>query len=65
MMKIELTKSSEKAISKLPANIQTYIKQRILLLRDKILLSNRIPYDNLDIKRLSGKWDPLLRLRVG
>jgi mRNA-degrading endonuclease RelE of RelBE toxin-antitoxin system len=64
-MKIEFSKSSQKVLEKLSFEDRKQVFKKLKILKDHISISNRIPYEVLDIKGLHGQWEPLLRLRVG
>lgn len=65
MMKMKLSKNAIKFLGNLSKKEQQKIKQKLKYLVDAINENNTIPFQQLNIKTLTGKWKGYLRLRVG
>ena len=63
-MTLKLSKSALKFLNNLSPKEQLKIKQKLKYLVDGINNEN-IPFQELDIKSLTGDWKGYLRLRIG
>ena len=65
MMKLKFSKNAIKFLKKLSSKEQQNIQQKLRYLINTMDESNTIPFQELDIKALTGYWKGYLRLRVG
>ena len=65
MMTLKLSKSALKFLNNLSPKEQLKIKQKLKFLVDGINNNENIPFQELDIKSLTGDWKGYLRLRIG
>ncbi|WP_330204995.1 hypothetical protein [Cyanobacterium sp. Dongsha4] len=65
MIKLKFSKSAVKFINNLSEKEQLKIKQKLKYLIKKINEDNNIPFQELNIKTLTGNWKGYLRLRIG
>jgi mRNA interferase RelE/StbE len=65
MIKLKLSKSAIKFLDNLSQKEQIKIKQKLKYLVERINDSNNIPFQELNIKTLTGDWKGYLRLRIG
>lgn len=63
MIKLKFSKSAVKFINNLSEKEQLKIKQKYLV--EKINEDKNIPFQELNIKTLTGNWKGYLRLRIG
>ena len=64
-MTLKLSKSALKFLNNLSQKEQLKIKQKLKFLVDGINNNENIPFQELDIKSLTGDWKGYLRLRIG
>lgn len=63
MIKLKFSKSAIKFLDNLSQKEQIKIKQKLKYLVERINNSNNIPFQELNIKTLTGDWKGYLRLR--
>lgn len=64
-MKVEFSKSAIKFLKEIDSNQQNRIRAKILLLKTSLEKRQAMPFDELDIKQMKGKWQGFSRIRVG
>ncbi|MBX3042741.1 MAG: type II toxin-antitoxin system RelE/ParE family toxin [Ignavibacteriae bacterium] len=64
-MQIEVSTKAQKFLVSQTIDSQNKIKQKISSLKLYLEENNKIPFNNMDIKVLKGKWYPFKRLRTG
>ena len=64
-MQIEVTTRVQSFIESQPMDSQKRIKLKISTLIQYLKEYNKIPFNEMDIKVLKGKWYPFKRLRIG
>jgi mRNA interferase RelE/StbE len=64
-MTLKLSKSALKFLNHLSPKEQLKIKQKLKFLVAGINDNENIPFQELDIKSLTGDWKGYLRLRIG
>jgi mRNA interferase RelE/StbE len=64
MMKINFSRSAFKFLDKVTAQEKVRIRRKIRSLASAIDEGNRIPFKELDIRKLSGEWAGYFRMRT-
>jgi mRNA interferase RelE/StbE len=65
MMKLKLSKNSIKFLNNLSEKEKLRIKQKLKYLIVNLNETGNIPFQELDIKTLTGDWKGYFRLRIG